>query len=253
MECRTLLTIPIPRPAAPNAAGNTRSSVGSPLRSRWSDHRSVGRQGAPGRGHGRGDNLPAQIEKKRLPLPKNVVLLSLMEATEVATEMEHRSREPSLVSQMESFLSENAGEDDDDEEEKIKVSTSLTIGACGTYVVADKDGLQIYPSRPTTLNLPDLNRDDKTTSSDRTTVSDDDVDTLVRFFHLDHKVGVDAANGDLKTLSEEDTELKYGDRVQIVSLHEGWAKLARGYGYIRADANKLVKGKNCEIDFCMCA
>lgn len=39
--------------------------------------------------------------------------------------------------------------------------------------------------------------------------------------------------------------LKYGDRVQVVSMDSrGWVKLARGYGYIRLENDKqLVKGK----------
>lgn len=38
--------------------------------------------------------------------------------------------------------------------------------------------------------------------------------------------------------------LKYGDRVQVVSMDSrGWVKLARGYGYIRLENEKqLVKG-----------
>jgi hypothetical protein len=39
--------------------------------------------------------------------------------------------------------------------------------------------------------------------------------------------------------------LKYGDRVQVVSMDSrGWVKLARGYGYIRLENDKqLVKGE----------
>ena len=42
--------------------------------------------------------------------------------------------------------------------------------------------------------------------------------------------------------------LKYGDRVQVVSMDSrGWVKLARGYGYIRLENDKqLVKGE-CNI------
>jgi hypothetical protein len=37
-------------------------------------------------------------------------------------------------------------------------------------------------------------------------------------------------------------KLCYGDRVQVVSVDGGWAKLARGYGFVRAEKNQLVKG-----------
>ena len=44
--------------------------------------------------------------------------------------------------------------------------------------------------------------------------------------------------------------LKYGDRVQVVSMDSrGWVKLARGYGYIRLENSKqLVKGELLEIE-----
>jgi hypothetical protein len=76
----------------------------------------------------------------------------------------------------------------------------------------------------------------------------EDVNSLVRFFHLDHKIEVSHAEGQLKTASSEDSALialHYGDRVQIVSFEDdGWAKLARGYGYVRANARQLVKSEN---------
>jgi hypothetical protein len=47
--------------------------------------------------------------------------------------------------------------------------------------------------------------------------------------------------------SPEDNEappgrLSLGDHVQIVSIDGGWAKLLRGYGFVRADGQKLVEG-----------
>ncbi len=44
--------------------------------------------------------------------------------------------------------------------------------------------------------------------------------------------------------------LKYGDRVQVVSMDSrGWVKLARGYGYIRLEnAKQLVKGNCFAVD-----
>lgn len=180
------------------------------------------------------------MEKKRLPLPKNVVLLSLMEATELASEMEHtRTRIDSLLEQ-----DIEVEEDFDDEEEKIKVSTSLTIGACGTYIVSEKEGLEIYPSRPP-IAPPEL---EYTNSQDKDMPGEEDVNSLVRFFYLDHKleVRITESEGNLKAVSSEESalvDLHYGDRVQIVSFDDGWAKLARGYGYIRANPRQLVKGE----------
>ena len=55
----------------------------------------------------------------------------------------------------------------------------------------------------------------------------------------------EAAQGEPK--DHPPVRLACGDRVQIVSTEAGWAKLARGYGFVRADGNQLVKGMDsCE-------
>ena len=170
------------------------------------------------------------MEKKRLPLPKNVVLLSLMEATELASEM---TQSPSKIdSWLDTGVEEDADDQTVDEDKKIKLSTSWTIGECGTYIVAAKDGLQILLSRPTKSSGVDTDKENKDTPSE------DDVNALVRFFHLDQKV--EASSEEFDPI---DRILKYGDRVQIVSFDDGWAKLARGYGFVRANARELVKGE----------
>jgi Zinc finger, C3HC4 type (RING finger) len=234
MECRTPLTWAVPKPSAP-PAGNLSPTLG------WSSRSSVGRNTSTAAGRVRRNAPVAMMEKKRLPLPKNVVLLSLMEATELASEMA-RSH-----SKIDSLLDTGVEEDEDDQEvdedKKIKLSTSWTIGECGTYIVAAKDGLRILPSRPTKSSGVDTDRENKDTPSE------DDVNALVRFFHLDQKVEA-SGSGEvslMKSSSEEfepiDRILQYGDRVQIVSLDDGWAKLARGYGFVRVNAGELVKGE----------
>lgn len=230
MECRTLLTWSIPNPNAPRPKSPNTINSGSSRG--WSSSRSIGRSS------GKVSPPPMAMEKKRLPLPKNVVLLSLMEATELASEMAN------TTTRIDSMLSDEEDDpeydDDEEEEEKIKMGASLTIGACGTYVVADKDGLEVYPSRPESSIEHDTSNDE------RDMPTEEDVNSLVRFFHLDHKIEVSNTEGNLKSVSSEDSTLialHYGDRVQIVSFDDGWAKLARGYGYVRANPRQLVKGK----------
>jgi hypothetical protein len=80
---------------------------------------------------------------------------------------------------------------------------------------------------------------------DSGSLNDEDVDALVRFFHLDNKAETESVNS--KTANpdagcNDPARLGFGDRVQVVSVEGGWAKLARGYGYVRADRNQLVKG-----------
>ena len=41
---------------------------------------------------------------------------------------------------------------------------------------------------------------------------------------------------------KDPVKLCYGDRIQVVSVDGGWAKLARGYGFVRAERNHIVKG-----------
>lgn len=210
----------------------------------------VGDAGYSGRGGGRWSSRPAGTVspggppqppiKKRLPLPKNVVLMSLIEATELAAEsVRSQEQRPSLEESPHLSIPNAILDIEEEEEEKIRTGTSLAISDCGTYAVAAKDGLEIYPGRPIS-GSSEVNEQG---------AEDEEVDTLVRFFHLDHKLDI----GESQTIDEDHkTELQYkemnpvklrwGDRVQIVSTEAGWAKLARGYGYVRADKNQLVKG-----------
>jgi hypothetical protein len=109
--------------------------------------------------------------------------------------------------------------------------------------VADKEGLEVYPSRPNATPTLDVSLEEKDMPTE------EDVNALVRFFHLDHKLEVSNSEGNLKAAASEESnalvELHYGDRVQVVLFDDdGWAKLARGYGYVRANQRQLVKGEN---------
>jgi hypothetical protein len=233
MECRTPLVMTIPRNTpADNKPG--------PAPGRWGSSR----QG-PGQYHtmdsrNNPKTPPQPTIKTRLPLPKNVVLLSLIEATELAAEDVKNGASEQLTSLTESPIVKSTNsilDPDDSEEAKIKVGTTLAISDCGTYAVSTRAGLDIYPSRPSSNYSP------------VTEESEQDVDTLVRFFHMDHKLDLDNnrefsgnRSGDGSTKDQPPLRLSCGDRVQIVSTEEGWAKLARGYGFVRADASQLVKG-----------
>ena len=166
--------------------------------------------------------------KKRLPLPKNVVLLSLIEATELASQ-DVRNKSPPRDDARDSCDSDGNSivqvrsmgsmiDEEDEEEEKIKMSTSLAVGVAGTYAVVARQGLEIFPTRPVSMD------------ASTHTLADEDVENLVRFFQDGHKNDIPAAR------------LSYGDRVQVVSFVDGWAKLARGYGYVSAE--NLVKGRS---------
>lgn len=186
---------------------------------------------------------PTPPVKKRLPLPKNVVLLSLIQATELATEGAQKKFRVSPKGESSSVRSGVASpsfesidsketKEEEDEEERIKMSTSLALGKSGTYAVAVHEGLEIFPSRQQYVD------------DDASTTHTEDVESMVRHFHLDQ-----STDEEVKELArlpscivKENARLQYGDRVQIVSIDGGWAKLARGYGFVKAD-KRLVKGK----------
>lgn len=226
MECRMPLVMTIPRSTSvDNKPG--------PAPGRWG-----GRSG-PMDSHNNPKTPPQPPIKTRLPLPKNVVLLSLIEATELAAEdVKNASEQRMSLNDSPIIKSTNSMLDPDHSEEaKIKVGTTLAISDCGTYAVSARAGLDIYPSRPSS-NSPTVNEE-----------SEQDVDTLVRFFHMDHKLDLDN-NGEFSgnrsgggsNNAQPPLRLSCGDRVQIVSTEGGWAKLARGYGFVRADGSQLVKG-----------
>lgn len=224
----------------------------TPVRATWSSNRGRSSVSSP---PAEAPSPPQPPVKKRLPLPKNVVLLSLIEATELATEDVHKKQSEeesstnSCVTETDIHMADNATQPafegvvrnvpvytmnsmvdiEDDEEEKIKFGTSLAVGVAGTYAVARKEGMEIFPNRPTS-----------STSPPEMVQSTEEVDSLVNFPQHESKDSPRRA----ASLDEKDqARLSFGDRVQVVSMEGGWAKLARGYGYVRADKNQLVKGK----------
>lgn len=190
------------------------------------NHQNQNRGTAWGRMEPSRPTQPPPPVKKRVPLPKNVVLLSLIEATELATESVHKKFQTSSASEdsVGPLMPQSTSEEDMEEleEEKIKVSTSYATGMAGTYAVAVKEGLEIFQHRPPV-----------TDSSSNVSAADEDVDTLVQFHHKE-ETSVEPSPSRLR--------LQFGDRVQVVSLEGSWAKLARGYGFVRSTGNALVKG-----------
>lgn len=145
--------------------------------------------------------------------------MSLIEATELATQnVQGRDHEPSL--QDSPMVNPSVLDIEEDEEDRIRTGTSLAISDCGTYAVSAKDGLEIFPNKPESLVQQ----------------SEEDVDTLVRFHH--------EGGEDVQRKEAPPGRLSWGDRIQIVSIQNGWAKMARGYGYVRAGGHRLVKGKS---------
>ena len=188
---------------------------------------------------------------ERVPLPKNVVLLSLMEATEYTSESaEHASQ--AAVSK-----SVSSDENDEDEEDRIRHSLTVSTSSCGTYAVATKKGLTIFPTRPQSTNPASPSNVDMDTSAHGSRAFlniDRDVQRIVNSTPTRKKKGKKLENatdesGDVadvykgEDLKSPAMTLHYGDRVQVVSMSSGWAKLARGYGFVYCEqGSELVKG-----------
>lgn len=181
MECRIPLAVacevapPLPgletpgRDGAAATAGGADAQKENATNTSYADRvrNSPGYRRRHGHGPGRDDRSkrggpvrPPPALKRRLPLPKNVVLLSLIQASEPArwgTEVEAprtpRGEENEGATPVAGVVASSAplrnstmGSTPDDEAHKIRVGTHLEGGACGTYAVATKSGLLVYPS-----------------------------------------------------------------------------------------------------------
>ncbi len=116
------------------------------------------------------------------------------------------------------------------DEEQQNCSGDFRVEAkTATYSNRKKDVLSTIDLRPT---LAGTTEDNMQCSSHSPTLK-----TLHRQFSH-------GSNPFQKDFDRPLLRLKYGDRVQVVSMDSrGWVKLARGYGYIRLENEKqLVKG-----------
>mmetsp|Transcript_17930 Transcript_17930/g.26304 ORF Transcript_17930/g.26304 Transcript_17930/m.26304 type:complete len:452 (-) Transcript_17930:823-2178(-) len=137
MECRTSLFYPIETLPSNNASYQRGSS--QPLQNRRGRNQSVyNSRGTYGdRGTLSNENNAKKVQKKprkRLPLPKNLVLLSLMESASACAE----------------FSTEAKKEEEDEEEDEnatILAGIYIVTADCGTYAVGSEDGLLVVPSK----------------------------------------------------------------------------------------------------------
>ncbi len=195
--------------------------------------------------------------KVRLPLPKNLVLLSLIESSVMA--QKSVTHNPHLLSR--SFSNTGYSQDMDEEENRIVLSADVATGSCGTYAVNTQSGLNIVSSMDLTAVRDDLllfvnNKED---DSERDIDDDFDdtgssilrndsitstVDELVSNFSESASSSAKTPEGG-KPSPASGLKLRYGDRIQVVAILDShWAKLARGYGYVYFETSKdLIKGE----------
>jgi hypothetical protein len=179
------------------------------------------RYGAPLPNRGRYSPAPhtppppvVKEEPLPLPLPKNLVLIEMIESAE---------RQARFLREAMGNLDEDGEplEDEEEEDEESKLEKNLAglsalTGTCGTYAVRESEGLAVLPFDP----------------------------------NKQHKK-VLALGGEEEKKTEEPREpftIDVGHTVQVVSVDEGIYKLARDAGYVVATANQLVKRKYCQTE-----
>lgn len=304
MECRTSLFITVP-------SENKTETSAPPASNQTSHIRGIRSSSEPRRGnYARSPRAPTTPVKKKpaekipLPLPKNVLLISLMEMAQMEAHAKQNPREkkPKKVrsiassellqlrtvasntseSSTEVILSgnlenrytqksvsfdednfnlsssdeEDYDEDFDDEEDRVLTAIGFVSSTCGTYAVTDKSGLIVLPRKPEDADSENHNY----TSSLRRSYSPSFKPVGPHSSPAPKKKEAHTAPtsplagmDDLKmsspilkkTYAEPPLpyELKYGAKVQIVSINDNWATLARNGGYLYVDSSQLAKGE----------
>eukprot|EP00934_Nitzschia_sp_Nitz4_P003631 Nitzschia sp. Nitz4//scaffold35_size145790//23246//25011//NITZ4_003012-RA/size145790-augustus-gene-0.112-mRNA-1//1//CDS//3329549070//3621//frame0 len=159
---------------------------------------------------------PVKEEPQPLPLPKNTVLMAMIEAADRQKRIlrQETSNRPGIIEDDEEDA--DADSDDDDQSlnqlDPILVGADAFVGTCGTYAVREPLGLAVLPFDPNKQHHPDADTDQQATTQEEK--------------KLDEK---------------EPFKIEQGQKVQVVSVDEGVYKLARGCGYIVASVNQLVK------------
>jgi hypothetical protein len=149
-----------------------------------------------------------------LPIPKNLVLMSMMEAAlrQVSVVVRDRAMNSQKDFDEESTISSNLLDEEDEDEEynldKIISGLATLSGPCGTYAVKADNELCVVPLDPRR----------KTSKSTDEEKKHDEINVELPF------------------------ALHAGQTLQVVNFEDGVAKLARGAGYVVASFRQLVKG-----------
>jgi hypothetical protein len=219
MECREPLFLPAPQQTRnPNAQGSgSWAGTAPPMYNRggrYSPGQQTNLTSPP-------QDASAPAAPIALPIPKNVVLLAMMEAAQRQSQMEEKESEANAdANAFEGSGSSSIVDDDDDEEQfdlnRIISGMATLSGPCGTYAVREKEGLAVMSSDPRRKQHVD---EEKKTQEDRELIQSSPVLQV-----------------------QDPFALEYGQTVQIVDFEDGVAKLARGRGFIVANSSQLVKG-----------
>lgn len=251
MECRSPLFVPKPS-FSPSALRH-----GKPRYSPSSSPRSI--DGSMKTPPASNVTSPRQ-EYSQLPIPKNLVLIALLEAAEQTVKSETRQDEDS---------------DYGEENEQVVAGMNLLSSDFGTYVVREKNGLVVQPLSPLSsydeeeaeavvespVAVNKFAKPREVSEQDGEFVSFDFPDPLGVKVLPSSTSSHDAPsfdenrNDDVRPVFRQQQDnkpfmLRFGQTVQVVSFVDGVAMLARRNGYIEASDRQLVKG-TCRLSRCL--
>lgn len=173
-----------------------------------------------------------ESQQVALPLPRNIVLLELMDA---ATKQHKDSRYGGIDT-----------EDDEADEEDVLNSIGVLASSCGTYSVSERSGLAVYSIDTADAPFHDEGMDIdlylSANSNDSVSVSSGKVG---RWNGKSRGRKVERRGSILTHVpqSKPTTMLSFGQKVQIVDVLNGVYRLARNTGVIFANPSQLVKGE----------
>jgi Zinc finger, C3HC4 type (RING finger) len=168
------------------------------------------------------------VQQIPLALPKNVVLICMMEAAERQMRDSNNINTEAVLELIDDTNGSMNASDEDEEYDLNRIISGMATfsGPCGTYAVKERDGLSILNEYPN-------NNDDDVDDDNEDDSRNDDVTRTA--LHV-------TASCDSIEVSNPCT-LKHGQTVQVVRFENGIATLARESGYIKATSSQLVKGK----------
>mmetsp|Transcript_7205 Transcript_7205/g.10324 ORF Transcript_7205/g.10324 Transcript_7205/m.10324 type:complete len:583 (-) Transcript_7205:126-1874(-) len=214
------------------------------------------------------------VEQFALPIPRNVVLIALMESA---------AREKSLLDEKD----EN-GTTDYDQNNEVNDSITKFSSVCGTYVVREREGLVVQGTNPnlqeersncrsasaidlfSTMGELKLSKEHSINSTGTILNNTESPKTRSKFIpsllsrggslRKSENAGEPKSPSDNSVSSssfaeplKQPTVIGYGQKVQVVDFNSGVARLARNQGYIIATTSQLVKigapiEKGCQME-----
>lgn len=175
------------------------------------------------------------VQQIPLAIPKNVVLICMMEAAERqmrdSNNIANGGNSEAVVELIDDTNGSMNASDEDEEYDLNRIISGMATfsGPCGTYAVKERNGLSILTQYPHT-NSSEYNDDNDDDNEEES--RNDDI-TRTTALHV-------TASYDSIEVSNPCT-LKHGQTVQVVRFENGIATLAREAGYIRATSSQLVK------------